>query len=210
MTEPGSTTARYRRHIRRRPRWRGSQPSATEGTPPCAGAYDRAMADAAIDTRSEPSPVVDDGREHDVLVIGGGPSGSACAYWLADAGWDVVLVERKHFPREKTCGDGLTPRSLRQLSDMGIDLSLAGAHRYDGLRSCAYGLELELPWPAHPSFPSHGFVITRHDLDVMVAERAEKAGATLWQEMEAIEALDEMTPAAAGKPGSEAALPNCT
>jgi hypothetical protein len=49
-----------------------------------------------------------------------GPSGAACAYWLASAGHDVILVERKAYPREKTCGDGLTPRSVRQLEDMGL------------------------------------------------------------------------------------------
>ena len=76
---------------------------------------------------------------HDVLVVGGGPSGSACAYWLADAGWDVVVVEKKHFPREKTCGDGLTPRAVRQLDDMGLSGALAGAHRFEGLRACAFG-----------------------------------------------------------------------
>lgn len=126
-----------------------------------------------------------DVRTHDVLVVGGGPSGAACAYWLADAGWDVVLVERKHYPRAKTCGDGLTPRAVRQLSDMGLAGVLSGAHRYDGLRSCAYGMTLELPWPDHPSFPSHGYVITRHDLDQLVAERAAKAGATVWEGAEA-------------------------
>ena len=88
--------------------------------------------------------------------MGGGPSGSACAYWLADAGWDVVLVEKKHFPREKTCGDGLTPRSVRQLSDMGLSGALAGAHRFDGLRACAYGMSIEMPWPEHPAFPPVG------------------------------------------------------
>ena len=41
--------------------------------------------------------------------MGGGPSGAACAYWLAEAGHDVVIVEKKTFPRVKTCGDGLTP-----------------------------------------------------------------------------------------------------
>ena len=59
-------------------------------------------------------------RRCDVLVVGGGPSGSACAYWLASAGHDVVMVERKRYPREKTCGDGLTPRSVRQLEDIGL------------------------------------------------------------------------------------------
>src|SRR5580704_7563773 len=76
-------------------------------------------------------PIDDDGSVHDVLVIGGGPSGSACAYWLADAGWDVVVVEKKHFPRNKTCGDGLTPRAVRQINDMGLSGALAGAHRYE-------------------------------------------------------------------------------
>ncbi|MHB8440093.1 MAG: geranylgeranyl reductase family protein [Acidimicrobiales bacterium] len=128
-------------------------------------------------------------REHDVLVVGGGPSGSSCAYWLADAGWDVVLVEKKVFPREKTCGDGLTPRSVRQLTDMGLAGALAGAHRYTGLRSCAYGLTMEMPWPDHPSFPPVGYCITRHDLDQLVAERAAKAGAVVIQGAEAAEPL---------------------
>jgi len=123
---------------------------------------------------------------HDVLIVGGGPSGSACAYWLAEAGWDVALVEKKVFPREKTCGDGLTPRAVRQIADMGLEASLTGAHRYQGLRAHAYGKVLDLPWPEHPSFPSYGYVITRHDLDQIVSERAEKAGAAIWQGTEAI------------------------
>ena len=57
---------------------------------------------------------------HDVLVVGGGPAGAATAYWLAEAGHDVVIVEKKRFPREKTCGDGLTPRAVKQLTDMGL------------------------------------------------------------------------------------------
>ena len=81
------------------------------------------------------------------------PSGSSCAYWLAEAGWDVALVEKKVFPREKTCGDGLTPRSVRQIADMGIEGALAGAHRYGGLRAHAFGRVLDLPWPEHPSLP---------------------------------------------------------
>ena len=124
-----------------------------------------------------------------MLVVGGGPSGASCAYWLAEAGWDVVAVEKKHFPREKTCGDGLTPRAVRQLTDMGLASALSGAHRYTGLRACAYGMAVELPWPDHPSFPPLGYVITRHDLDQVVAERAAKAGASLWQGAEAVEPL---------------------
>jgi geranylgeranyl reductase family protein len=141
-------------------------------------------------------------------VVGGGPAGSACAYWLAEAGWDVALVEKKEFPRVKTCGDGLTPRSVRQIADMGIEGSLAGAHRYTGLRAHAFGRVLDLPWPEHPTFPSYGYVITRHDLDGIVSDRAAKAGATVWQGTEAVEPiLDDDAPGETGTP--ETPLPSC-
>ncbi|MBV9664537.1 MAG: geranylgeranyl reductase family protein, partial [Actinobacteria bacterium] len=123
---------------------------------------------------------------HDVLVVGGGPAGAACAYWLAEAGHDVLLLEKKHYPREKTCGDGLTPRSVRQLHDIGLAEQLTEFHRFDGLRSLAFGRSLEMKWPVHPDYPSFGYVITRKDLDHLVAERAVKAGAQLWQEAEAV------------------------
>ena len=114
-----------------------------------------------------------------MVIVGGGPAGSSCAYWLADAGWDVVVVEKKHFPRVKTCGDGLTPRAVRQLADMGLEDALAGSHKYSGLRAYGFGQSIEMQWPEHPNFPSYGYTITRHDLDGLVAERAVKAGATL-------------------------------
>jgi geranylgeranyl reductase family protein len=128
---------------------------------------------------------------HEVLVVGGGPAGAACAYWLAEAGRDVLLVERKRYPREKTCGDGLTPRSVAELNDMGLADELEGHHRFEGLRSVAFGRTLELRWPEHPRYPSYGYVITRKDLDHLVAERAVKAGATLWQGSEATTPLTE-------------------
>jgi geranylgeranyl reductase family protein len=128
---------------------------------------------------------------HDVLVVGGGPAGAACAYWLAEAGHDVVMIEKKTYPREKTCGDGLTPRSVKQLEDMGLAGELAGHHRFDGLRSIAFGRTLELRWPEHPDFPDHGYVITRKDLDALVAERAEKAGAVVLDGTEAVAPIVE-------------------
>src|SRR5581483_11787672 len=132
----------------------------------------------------EGRPEVSD-TTHDVLVVGGGPSGAACAYWLAEAGHDVLIVEKKRFPREKTCGDGLTPRAVRQLQDMGLTEELESHHRFGGLRSIAFGKTLELEWPETREFPRYGYVVTRHDLDALVAERAVKAGAMLWQESEA-------------------------
>jgi geranylgeranyl reductase family protein len=127
----------------------------------------------------------------DVLVIGSGPSGSACAYWLAKAGHDVVLLERKAFPREKTCGDGLTPRSVRQLEDMGLGPELSSAHRWHGLRSHGFGRTLEMSWPDVKGMPAHGYVVTRKDLDGLVAAKAAKAGAQLWEHTEAVEPVME-------------------
>lgn len=125
----------------------------------------------------------------EVLVVGAGPAGSAAAYWLAGSGFDVVVVEKKHFPREKTCGDGLTPRAVRQLEDMGLSDALAGHHRFDGLRALAFGKELLLRWPEHAGFGRHGYVVTRFDLDGLVAARAEKAGAIVLQGWEAVAPL---------------------
>jgi geranylgeranyl reductase family protein len=128
---------------------------------------------------------MEDVPDHDVLVVGGGPSGAAAAYWLAERGRRVLLVERKHFPREKTCGDGLTPRAVRQLYDMGLAGALSGSLRFDGLRAMAHGVTLEMRWPDHPDFPDHGYVVRRRDLDELVVERAAKAGATVWHGAEA-------------------------
>jgi geranylgeranyl reductase family protein len=127
---------------------------------------------------------------HDVLVIGGGPAGSAAGFWLAKAGHDVCVLERKAFPRDKTCGDGLTPRAVHQLRDMGLEPAIAAHHhRHDGLRAVAHGITLELPWPEHPVFPDYGYVVRRRDLDRMVAEHAAGAGATLRTATEAVRPL---------------------
>jgi len=128
-------------------------------------------------------------HRYDVLIVGGGPAGSAAAYWLARAGHDVLVVEKKHFPREKTCGDGLTPRAVHQLNEMGLADVLERYHRFDGLRAVAHGRSLELRWPEHPVYPSHGYVVRRCDLDTFVAEHAVGAGATLWQGCEAVAPL---------------------
>ena len=127
----------------------------------------------------------------DALVVGAGPAGAAAAYWLAERGHRVLVVEKKRFPREKTCGDGLTPRAVRQLHDMGLAEPLAEFQRYEGLRSIAHGITLELRWPEHPVYPSYGYVVRRRDLDQLVADRAVKAGATLWQATEAVEPILE-------------------
>lgn len=117
-----------------------------------------------------------------VLVVGGGPAGSAAAFWLARAGHEVTLVEKKEYPRDKTCGDGLTPRAVLQLQEMGFDFDVPEFHKITGLRSFAGDdLMLELPWPQHSRFPDWGGVMRRSDLDGQVAALAEKEGVTILQ-----------------------------
>ncbi|KAA3638693.1 MAG: geranylgeranyl reductase family protein [Armatimonadetes bacterium] len=116
-----------------------------------------------------------------VLVVGGGPGGASAAYWLARNGLEVHLVEKKRYPREKACGDGLTPRAVHQLLDMGFDFDGLDLHRIDGLRSYAGDMEIELTWPEHSVYPNWGATMRRADLDGTVATLAEAQGAVVEQ-----------------------------
>ena len=122
-------------------------------------------------------------------MIGGGPAGASAAYWLARYGHQVTVVERKSFPREKTCGDGLTPRAVHQLNEMGLGDQLAQFHKYNGLRATGMGRQLELQWPSHPVYPQYGYVVRRRELDTMVARNAVAAGATLLEGHEALQPI---------------------
>jgi len=117
----------------------------------------------------------------DVIVVGAGPAGSATAFHLARAGLDVLLLEKTRFPREKVCGDGLTPRAVKQLMDMGVDIDAPGWVRNKGLRVVGGGLRFELDWPKLERFPDFGLVRTRKDFDEIVAATAVKAGARLME-----------------------------
>jgi geranylgeranyl reductase family protein len=119
-----------------------------------------------------------------VLVVGGGPSGASAAYWLADKGVDVLMVEKKTYPREKACGDGLTPRAVRQLLDMGFEFD-DDIHRIVGLRSYAGDVMLEMPWPEHSVYPNWGATLRRSELDGRVAALAKARGAKVLQGVEA-------------------------
>ncbi len=116
----------------------------------------------------------------DVIVVGAGPAGSSVAYYLATAGLDVLVLEKSQFPREKVCGDGLTPRAVKALTAMGVPIAPAdGWLQNKGLRIIGGGGRIELNWPDLSSYPGYGMVRTRLDFDEILARHAQKAGARL-------------------------------
>ncbi|MDT0309461.1 geranylgeranyl reductase family protein [Streptomyces sp. DSM 44917] len=125
----------------------------------------------------------------DVVVVGAGPAGSAAAYHLARHGLAVLLLEKSAFPREKVCGDGLTPRAVHQLIRMGVDVGGEGWQRNRGLRLISGGSAVEVDWPESARYPAFGLTRTRHDFDHLLARRAVSAGARLWTSARATEPL---------------------
>ncbi|PUA82546.1 geranylgeranyl reductase family protein [Nocardioides currus] len=115
----------------------------------------------------------------DVLVVGAGPAGSAAAAWSARAGLDTVLVDAAVFPRDKTCGDGLTPRAIGELSKLGLADWLQAHTVNFGLRAHGFDQTLLLPWPSLPDsdIPAWGSAVARTELDDHLRTVAIKSGA---------------------------------
>jgi menaquinone-9 beta-reductase len=112
----------------------------------------------------------------DVLVVGAGPAGSAAAAWAARSGLDVLLVDAADFPRDKPCGDGLTPRAIAELDGLGMTDWLDLRARNYGLRAAGFGQLLYLPWPGG-ALPAHGGAVPRTVLDAAIRDVAIAAGA---------------------------------
>ena len=145
----------------------------------------------------------------DVIVVGAGPAGSAAAYHLATAGLDVLLLEKTSFPREKVCGDGLTPRAVKALTAMGIPVEPGDGWLINkGLRIIGGGGRIELAWPDLSSFPGYGTVRTRTDFDQLLARHAQKAGVRLLENIAVTgPTIDERTGEVTGVTAREVAAP---
>jgi menaquinone-9 beta-reductase len=121
----------------------------------------------------------------DVVVVGAGPGGAAAAAHLARRGRDVILIDKETFPRDKVCGDGLTPRVVRELLDLGlVDEATGRADGWatqKGLRIHGGRTVMELPWPDLDDWPSWGATASRRVFDATIARTAAASGARLAQ-----------------------------
>ncbi|HEV2309971.1 MAG TPA: NAD(P)/FAD-dependent oxidoreductase [Acidimicrobiia bacterium] len=113
----------------------------------------------------------------DLVVVGAGPAGTAAAMTARARGLDVVVLDRATFPRDKTCGDGLTAAALRLLERLGVEVTRLPAA---SVRSVVVvgpdRWQVELPLP---DAGLHAAVVTRADLDAALVARAEALGVTV-------------------------------
>ncbi|MGZ8809448.1 MAG: NAD(P)/FAD-dependent oxidoreductase, partial [Mycobacterium sp.] len=114
----------------------------------------------------------------DVVVVGAGPAGSAAAAWACRAGRDVLVIDSAQFPRDKACGDGLTPRAVQEMEHLGLGSWLDGRVRHRGLRMSGFGADVEIEWPG-PSFPATSSAVPRTELDDRIRMVAVDEGAKM-------------------------------
>lgn len=114
----------------------------------------------------------------EVVVVGAGPAGSAAAAWIARGGREVLVVDAAEFPRDKTCGDGLTPRAIAELRLLGLSDWLDEHISHHGLRLSGFGSSVDVPWPGR-SFPSTSSAVPRTELDDRIRKVAEDSGAAM-------------------------------
>ncbi|NLG55860.1 MAG: geranylgeranyl reductase family protein [Rhodococcus sp.] len=140
---------------------------------------------AGVD-RSEQPPVADFPAATDVLVVGAGPAGAAAATWAAKQGRDVVLADAATFPRDKTCGDGLTPRAIGELDRLGLGDWVRERTTNRGLRLRGFGQAHDLEWP-DGDFPRIGSAVPRSDFDDKIRHTALNAGARMADNAKAVD-----------------------
>ena len=138
----------------------------------------------------------------EVLVVGAGPAGATAAILLAEEGFEVTVVDRAHFPRDKVCGDGLAPRSVGVLRRLGVEdrLKQAGHRPLGEYRIVStWGDSIKAGLPSYGKGPPYAYVIPRREFDALLVERAREAGAEVLEGRRA----ERLIPGTAAAPAVE-------
>ncbi|OBB89974.1 NAD(P)/FAD-dependent oxidoreductase [Mycobacterium sp. 852002-40037_SCH5390672] len=126
----------------------------------------------------------------DVLVVGGGPAGATAAWRAAALGASVCCLDKAQFPRDKPCGDGLTPHAIQLISTMGLEDDLKKFHRVDRIKIVTKAA-WDVRWPERVEKPNYGYVARRLDLDEMLLQCAASTGVRVEQNTEFVSPITE-------------------
>ena len=121
---------------------------------------------------------------YDVIVVGGGPSGSSAATFLGMAGKDVLLLDRAKFPREKTCGDGISGKSVHVLQELGITEGIKNVEHLDmyGVTfSSPKGVVVQIPAAKEKEKTPPGYVCRREVFDDLLFQNAKNQATVIEQ-----------------------------
>lgn len=115
---------------------------------------------------------------YDVIIVGGGPAGSITALCIARKGYRVLLIDKSDFPRDKSCGDGLTRTASRLLHELGLHENFKDYQKIGGVRVLVQDEgERNFNYPGYLADPAYGLVVPRIQLDHILHQRALEAGA---------------------------------
>ena len=124
-----------------------------------------------------------------MIVVGAGPAGSASAHYLAIAGYDVILIDRSKFPRDKICGDFVSPVAQNELANLGITHSLEFKNANRITKASVYLDSNKLVSRVVPKvqgLPRFGRVVPRLILDKLILDSARREGAVFLENLKAV------------------------